>query len=127
MKIILTLLIAITLQGCESLDSITKSINQKLDIVSNNLCVQGHGSNKLCGKGTEYGSKKLQYQQEMAQKTYNEVIKIGTKVCEVNYLEYGYYNAGYTEKFENNKIQIRKSYDNKIIWDTPYNWFKCKS
>ena len=127
MKTILILLSTLTLQSCSDLNNIAKNLNKKLDNVSMNLCEQGNGDNKLCGEGTAYGDKRLKHQQDLAQQTHGKVIKVGTKICKVNYLQYGYYSAGYTERFENNKIQVRKSSDNKIIWDNPDNWFKCKS
>ena len=125
-KITVILLSAFTLQSCSDLNNMAKSLNKKLDNIAMNLCKQNKGSEKLCGKGTVYGDRRLKNQKEFARQTHNEVIKIGTKICEVNYLWYRYYSAGYTEKFENNKIQIRKTSDDKIIWDNPNNWFQCE-
>ena len=57
---------------------------------------------------------------------YNEIIKIGTKICRVSD---GYSTeSGFTENtnLENNKIQIRLTADGSIIWDDPLNWYACK-
>ena len=107
---------------------VSEPINKKpstsiLEIAKNNAVAQAYERARREEEKTMLLNKeKLETKKDLASSTYNRVIKIGAEVCNV----FNDTQKGFTEKFANNKIQIRLLENGKIIWDDALSWYTCK-
>ncbi len=107
---------------------VSEPINKKpstsiLEIAKNNAVAQSYERAKRAKeKNMLLDKEKLEAKKDLASSTHGRVIKIGTKICNV----FNDAQKGFTEKFANNKIQIRLLENGKIIWDDTFSWYACK-